>query len=342
MDNLHELRQDIRLRLAFEDKIKSHYNIVQFFLTLERFNKIYTDYSCPKLYGGIFSGLNKNIDPREKYASFDEYLNMRVFHSCTPSTYALIAQPSTDISTSSMEKCLSHWSKIIPLYYKVKEAIPSFDLNSLHLVKGEPSMVTISKILNPADFHFMAKVGTEKIEKPNISLLPISYMWKFHNHTFKTSLQLLCILVVLLILGIIGISCNKQPYTCLGALAVGAIIAFFLGFILHNIHSLIRKENHEKTAWAPAVTGLATGVIFFFSSFSVQNYIPHRPTAQPTSFYESVREGSETLTVYTTEYGECYHIDPNCPTLSRSSHLYETTEKKAAKHYRPCQRCTGY
>jgi hypothetical protein len=61
--------------------------------------------------------------------------------------------------------------------------------------------------------------------------------------------------------------------------------------------------------------------------------------------YETVPASQNTVTwatVYFTEYGECYHTDPNCTSLRRSKTIYEASLEDLNSNgssLRPCKLC---
>lgn len=346
MDNLHELRQDIKVRLAFQKKMQEYPSIVQFFFTLEKLNEYYNTYNQPALPEkrgtGIFRGMvTKQAvpSPKEKYATFDDYLNMRLFKSTIPSSHQLIVKPYLSMSISQMENCLTHWSDTVKLFETTKSRIVGDE--GLNLIDGQPSILTIHYLVTPDEYSFLNNPGKDPIDKPKVSILPLKHIWNFHKYETKEFLQIVAVVVIVAILGVVGILLNKQPYTWIGAAAVALCIASALGFLIHNIATLSAKKSEYKHQWIPTTSGLLVAAVFFFFTYGVETpESVHSP--QPTQFYQdhgSSYSDDDNITVYTTEYGECYHSTPNCPTLSRSRNIYSTSKGRAKRHYRPCQKC---
>lgn len=346
MDNLFEIRKDIKHRLAFERKLKEHPDVVQFFFTLEKLLDYQSKYEAPAVPeqrgSRMFSSMviRKGVpSPKEKYATFDDYLNMMVFKSTMPSDYNLVGQPHINMSVSHIDSCLTRWSDTEALYKVVRKRILDNKGVDLHLLKDEPTVLTLHKLLTPEDYEFMKKPGRDSVQLPFVSLLPFSKAWKFHKYDCKDFLQISLFCLVVAILGVICILIDKQPYTWIGAAAISILVAIILGGLIYNIVTLFTKGPPKKGEWVPGVVGFAAGVLCFLCTYSVT------PPAQSQNYYSSPSTYSETadygdnVTVYTTEYGECYHSTPDCPSLYRSRNIYETTKGRAKRSHRPCQRC---
>lgn len=150
------------------------------------------------------------------------------------------------------------------------------------------------------------------------------------------------IAVIFTLLGVVGIMLNKQPYTLISAAILGIILAIVVGGIFYNILSLCLKgdkEKHEKWEGIYGWIGIIVGVVFFCCSYSITpNY------STPSSFYNNsggyhFEEIGDNTTVYVTEYGECYHSTPNCPSLSHSRNIYSQSKSKASRTHRRCSKC---
>lgn len=345
MENLFEIRQDIKYRLAFQQKLKDQPDVVQFFFTLEKLLDYHTRYEAPevpeKRGSRMFASMviQKRVPAlKEKYATFDDYLNMMLFHSTSPSNYNLIGQPYVNMSVSEISKCLSRWRDTEALYKVVRKRILDNKGIDLNLVKDEPSVLTLHKLLAPEDYSFMKQPGRDSEHFPFVSFLPFLNMWKFHKYECKEVLQICLVCLVVAILGVVGIFIDKQPYTWIGAAAVSIILSVALGGIIYNITTLFTHGEPKKGSWVPGTVGFAAGLVCFFCSYAVT------PPAQSSNFYsaptsEYSSDYDDNVTVYTTEYGECYHSTPNCPSLARSCNIYETSKSRAKRSHRPCQRC---
>ena len=346
MENLFDIRQDIKYRLAFQKKLKDQPEVVQFFFTLKKLIDFQDNYEAPevpeKRGSRMFSSMviSKRVPSlKEKYPTFDDYLNMVVFKSTMPSDYQLVGQPYIGMSVHEIDSCLSRWRDTEALYQAVRKRILENKGMDLNLVKDEPSVLTLNKLLNPEDYSFMKQTGRDSATFPFVSFFPFLNLWKFRKPECKEFLQICLVCLIVAILGIIGICIDKQPYTWIGAAAVSIILAVFLGGIIYNITTLFTHGEPKKGSWVPGTVGFAAGVICFFCSYSVT------PPAQSSNFYSTPTrvydsyDSEDNTIVYTTEYGECYHSTPNCPTLARSRNIYETSKSRARRSYRPCQKC---
>lgn len=360
MANLFDIREDIKYRILFDRKLKEHPEVVQFFFTLKNWidlNKRYETPAQPEVRAGGRMAIFRNmlIKPRkpslkEKFSTLDDYLKKGVFYTNELTaesiikggyTYNLIARPDRNhCCLSEIDECLTHWTQTKALYDTIRHRILENKGVNLNLVKDEPSILTIRQLLTPEEYSFVSDTGKDELEFPFVSLLPIFNFCKFHKREAKECLIALCIGLVATLLGIGGIYLNKQPYTWMGAAVVGIAIALIAGGLFYNILSLFLKgdnEKHEKWEWVYGWFGLITGAVFFFCSYSV---VPEYST--PSSFYNSssgYEESIDNTTVYVTEYGECYHSTPNCPSLYRSRNIYSASKSRASRTHRRCSKC---
>lgn len=346
MDNLFEIRKDIKHRLAFEKKLKEHPDVVQFFFTLEKFldcHSKYESHAVPNQRGSrMFSSMvirKGEPSTKEQYATFDDYLNMMVFKSAMPPEYNLVGQPHIGMSVIEIDNCLSHWSDTESLYKAVHKRILDNKSIDLHLLKDEPTVLTLHKLLTPEDYEFIKKSGRDSVQLPFVSLLPFSNTWKFHKHDCKEFLQITLFCLVIAILGVIGILLDKQPYTWIGAAAISILVGAILGCLIYNIVTLFTKGTPKKGEWVPGVIGLAAGVLCFFCTYSATHPSQSEHYYAPPSTYSDTGDYDDNKTVYITEHGKCYHSTPNYPSLYRSHNIYKTTKGRAIRTHRPCKRC---
>lgn len=332
MDNLNELRQKIKLKLAFERKLNSpnDYKIIQFFLTLTWLNEKYKKYSTETRPRSAYNGVNQ-----ARSDTFYEYLEKQISSSRNSSTYESAVKPTTDTSISLMEKCLSQWSNIVPLYKHVRKEMALSDCSTLSHIDKEPSILTVAKVLEPSDYSFVENTGIDAIEKPKISILPLSHIWRFYNEDCKEFCLVGCSYLIVLLLSAIGIWANHQPFTWIGALIIGVSISFAFWFIVDTIHSFIRKRYSDLASAFFCITGVVAGAVFFFAFYSVQ------PSERVRNGDPNLESVSKSRVVYITPNGACYHKKRTCPSLSRSRNVMPTSYEEVSGRYRPCQRCIG-
>lgn len=320
--------------------------VVQFFFTLKKLIDFQDKYEAPAIPErrghGIFASMiisNGVPSLKEKFPTFDDYLNMVVFKSGMPSVYQLVGQPYNCMSFQEIDSCLSRWRSCEALYQLVRKRILENKDIDLNLLKDEPTVLTIHKLLKSEDYSFMKQPGRVNFQLPFVSFFPFLNFWKFHKSDCKEFLQVCFFCLIVAVLGVVGICVDEQPYTWMGAAAVSILLAVFIGGIIYNITTLFTRGEPKKYSWIPGSIGFVAGVICFFFSYSVTPPV-HTSNfySTPASVYDSYDSEDNTI-VYTTEYGECYHSTPNCPTLARSRNIYETTKRKAQRNCRPCQRC---
>ena len=110
-----------------------------------------------------------------------------------------------------------------------------------------------------------------------------------------------------------------------------SVIAFFPLVIL-----LLRdKDLDPKTKKIVSIVAIAALVLA--SAFSID----YNPVSQEE--YEEAQQEYEGQTIYWTRYGKSYHTTLDCPSLSRSSTVYEGTIEDAFEANRndPCDFCVA-
>ncbi|MBQ1889069.1 MAG: hypothetical protein II166_10400 [Firmicutes bacterium] len=110
-----------------------------------------------------------------------------------------------------------------------------------------------------------------------------------------------------------------------------SVIAFFPLVIL-----LLRdKDLDPKTKKIVSIVAIAALVLA--SAFSID----YNPVSQEE--YEEAQQEYEGQTIYWTRYGKSYHTTLDCPSLSRSSTVYEGTIEEAFEANRndPCDFCVA-
>ena len=95
---------------------------------------------------------------------------------------------------------------------------------------------------------------------------------------------------------------------------------------------MLTKQNARRAAW---LVGIAAIALVLASLFSID--------FNPVSA-EELAEAQQTVgngSVYWTQFGKSYHLDPNCHTLMRSSKVYQGTIEEAFEANRtdPCDFC---
>lgn len=119
----------------------------------------------------------------------------------------------------------------------------------------------------------------------------------------------------------------------------------FLNFVdvpLDNIHNiadfrlLSNEEVHDMKEEAYS-TGYNAGINEAYSSTPVRT--------SSSNYTQTIQTQNEVTwaKVYFTEYGECYHINPNCSSLKRSNNIYEASLEDLYNNgstLRPCKLCT--
>ena len=130
-----------------------------------------------------------------------------------------------------------------------------------------------------------------------------------------------------------GFGWRAPAYTIIAGSALSVMIASVICFLPIVILLLANKDLDGKTK--KIVTVVAAIALVLASLFSID--------FNPVSA-EELAEAQQTVgngSVYWTQFGKSYHLDPNCHTLMRSSKVYQGTIEEAFEANRtdPCDFC---
>ena len=138
-----------------------------------------------------------------------------------------------------------------------------------------------------------------------------------------------------------------------------AFLYFLITFGLLNYIAAKIFTNEDRATTVGCVSSIICGVIPAFLLFSAAvDYHPndaynvihshHSSSVETHGLYGGYNTSlsdsylTEDAEVFITKYGSCYHVNPNCMTLSKSTSLTKTTKKKALKNnMTPCHICTA-
>lgn len=172
-------------------------------------------------------------------------------------------------------------------------------------------------------------------------------MWHFHKEDSKSILLTSLFAILLFVVAVYGIVIQKQPYTGIASFVCSIWVFTFISSIYEEISKFKCKDKYADSDRGLYISG-AVALLIFASTCWV-----HTPKHQ----YHIDKEKQEAIwnashgniyddrypddvVVYTTQHGECYHINPNCPTLSRSRNIYSSTKGQEKSTHRPCNVCT--
>ncbi|HHW94563.1 MAG TPA: hypothetical protein GX736_01340 [Mogibacterium sp.] len=133
-----------------------------------------------------------------------------------------------------------------------------------------------------------------------------------------------------------------------------AYLFLFLILVIRLIIEEIKDRQHDWWQLAKFLIGLAVFIFLIVSSLG--GHIP--PETENTSkdteiVFETKHENGAQLimapndndvtwaTVYYTDYGECYHMSPDCISLRKSKRIYQDSLENI-RGLRPCDLCVPH
>ena len=119
------------------------------------------------------------------------------------------------------------------------------------------------------------------------------------------------------------------------------VIAALLAFIPFGIILLRGAKNVD--AKTKKILAVVVGVLLLGSVGASIDYTPATPDSVAAAELVASASGDFNGTVYWTEFGKSYHLDPECSTLSRSTNIAYGSIEDAfeLKRNDPCDICAG-
>lgn len=109
-----------------------------------------------------------------------------------------------------------------------------------------------------------------------------------------------------------------------------------VAFIPTVILTLVDQDTDEQTKKVSTIAATIALAVCVGATFNF-----HPTSAEDLTKAEAAATTLGTGTVYWTEFGHVYHLNPNCPTLTRASDVYQGSMEAAfdAGRTRACEHC---
>lgn len=354
MAGLYEYRIDIKHRLLFEQKLKENYNVVLFFTTirlLQKYADAYNPLSVKDERRSFFRHTVLKPNPlRDKYRTLTDYVTSLSTHGQTwnPKQQGLLGHPDIHIGEKEITLCLSNWDNLVKLYSEIYNRPRYPEPENLYFPNGQPSIIAISEYLTQDEVKQFSKLGNTPIVLPKLSYFPFKQMWHFHKEDSKSILFTSLFAILIFAVAVYGIVIQKQPYTGIASFVCSIWLFTFLSSIFDEISKSKDKDKYADSDKGIYISGVVALVIFASTCWvHTPKHHYHVDKEKQEAIWNASSHGSiyddgypDDVIVYTTARGECYHVNPNCPTLSRSRNIYSSTKGREKGNHRPCNVCT--
>jgi len=133
---------------------------------------------------------------------------------------------------------------------------------------------------------------------------------------------------------------SKSKVVCFLQNQLG-VIAALLAFIPFGIYFL--KNSKNLSPKMKQIIAVLLGVLVIGSVGASIDYRPATPESVAQAEEAAAANGTFSGTVYWTQFGKSYHLDPDCSSLSRTTVLIQGTIEEAfeQKRFDPCNFCAG-
>ena len=208
----------------------------------------------------------------------------------------------------------------------------------------------IHKLMSESEINSILTLPKEEYKLPKLSFLSRSHLRVFRGVRWNDiGFNLLGWAIVILVacICIWAYSCGQ-----LENLFVSVFAAALLGGIILIISVLLVDDNAK--AWKQTLSILVPFLIIIglFISIFTKNFERYERrnntlygsfvSYNTNTYNENLNDNLDlSVIVYTTETGECYHVNSSCISLSRSRNIYSCTKEDAISNgLRPCHNCT--